>query len=1166
MKLRLLLPLLISSVISGYGQDLRKFAEPDDEYRPGIFWDWMDDLVTKKGITSDLEHFKKFGLRGTLIMLVGSETGNYPFWQKHNMPNPVISQTPEFFEMWKFAAGESARLGLTMVTQLGPGWCHSGGPWVKPDQAVQHLEFTETETIQGPLKNGTFILGKDGLDLGKAYHSNLITEDKPHWVQIKLDKPANIDKIILYPFLNGTLVDFGFPKQFIVEVANKPDFSDKKVFYKTAGDYPQPNSEPVVLKGKANGQYIRLTTLKNYLLKRDGRILYPLSLKEIEVLDNGKNIAKNAEVTASSSIENYGYSLKSITDNYNGTASRQANNTYVLNQPGGQYYTTDIALVAFPDKAVVQPGEIIELTSKVNNGKLTWNVPPGSWKIRRYAMRNAQAFNRPAPIGGKGLECDKLDGDAVDAMFSSMVGRYLKDSPQLAGKTIKGFEADSWEVGNPEWTWKFRQEFIKRRGYDPIPWLLAFKTEQVVGSEELTKRFLNDMYLTQTDLFAANFFTHLADKAAANGMDFMTEPYMAPFDPIRMAGRVQVPTGEFWASGDCMNTLKWASSSAHTYGRKTVAAESFTGRWNDGNWKMDPYGIKRVGDLAFCQGVNKMYLHGTALQPWGTDVKPGMPMMFWGTMFAPGQTWLEPGKAWVDYLSRCQYLLSQGLHVADVAGVMPTLNWENAMPGGLHKKYDYDLLAEESLLNDMDWKDGYFVLPSGARYRVLFLPKTNGMMDVALIRKLTVLAQKGGIIVCQDKPLRAPGLSGYPKCDEDVQHAAAALWGKADGKTVFENRVGKGKLVWINTIYTDTDEPESQYFRDTRAENKAFYGRPAFTSQWSADFLKLLRTTSLPDVEVVKAGGKAMAWGGFEETTRGTRQGEDAIAWIHRRIGNNEVYFVSSQVATPNQSEMVFRVQGKVPELWDAETGKRYKPETWAEEGGRTKVSITFPPMGSVFVVFKPASEATATLPVYNAEQKVKSQMALNGIWNVSFPAGYGAPATARLAAGSLTENADPGIKYFSGTAAYQTDITLAKKQLQSNVILDLGKVRNLAEVLVNNVSAGVLWKPPFKADITSLLKPGKNTLTVKVTNTWWNRMVGDEQLPEDLKWGKKTLYAGNDYKGYHLIEIPKWVWNGEQRPSKDRVTFSTWKYVEKDSPLEPSGLIGPVNILFAEK
>ena len=1051
---------------------------------------------------------------------------------------------------------------MTITTQCGPGWCHSGGPWVKPEQAVQHIEYTETETINGPSKNIKLVLSKNSVNLGKAFHSSLTLKDTPQWIQIKLPKNTNIDRIALHPFTNGNMIGFGFPIRFIIETANKADFSDRKTFYRSTADFTGPQAKSIVISGKANAQFVRITTIKNYSLLRDSKTQYTFSLAEVEVIAGAKNIAANAEVTASTSIEKYDYSVKAITDNSGKMILRSADNGFELDQPGSQYFTADVAVLAYPDKAIVKPEEVIDLSTKFRNNQLTWNVPAGKWKIRRYAMRNALAYNRPAPIGGKGLECDKLDKDAVDAMFDGMVGRFLKESPELAGKTIRAVEADSWEVGNPEWTAKFKAEFIKRRGYDPTPWLISYKTDQVVGSEELTSRFRNDMYLTQTDLFADNFFTHMRKKAESHGMDFITEAYMGPFDPIRCGGRSNVPTGEFWASGDFLNSVRWASSAAHTYNRKIVAAEAFTGRWNDGTWSMDLFALKRVGDLAFCNGVNKTVLHGTAHQPWGTDVKPGMPMMFWGTMFAPGQTWWEPGRAWTDYLSRCQYMLQNGKNVADVAGLMPNLNWIDAMPSGLHKNYNYDLVSEETFTGEMDFKDGFFTLPSGAKYRVLFLPKTNGRMAPEIIEKLTELVKKGGTVVCQDKPATAPGLSNYPQVDEQVKKLAAVLWGNTNGNDISTHQLGKGKLVWLKDIWTDVQDQENEYFIKTREKGKAFYGKPQSTTRWSPAFLKVLKAIVQPDVETLKASGLAMAWGGRAETAAGIKNGEDAIAWVHHRDGDADVYFVSSQVAGNNNAELLFRVKDKVPELWDAETGKTYRPEKWALEGDRIRVTLPFTTFGSLFVIFKPENEAQKTLPVYITDEKVIETLPLDLDWAVTFPEKLGAPAKAVLKSGSWTNSADPGIKYFSGTATYQADITVSARQLQSAISINLGEVKNFAEVIVNGKSAGILWKPPYKLNITDQLHAGKNTLTLKITNTWWNRMVGDEQYPSDLTWGKNVLYAGNDYKGYPLLEIPKWVWTGEARPVKERITFSTWRFAEKNSALQPSGLIGPVKLI----
>ena len=347
----LLLGLLVSLSASGASVDthdpLQKgFIAPPPEARPELFWDWMHDLVTREGITHDLEAMKRAGCAGALIMLVGDVDAE--FHPAHNMPNPVKCMSLEFFEHWKFAAEEAHRLGLTLISQCGPGWCHSGGPWIKPEQAVQDLI----------------------------------------WSEVQVTGPVQVTSLVL--------------------ATPKPDF------------------------------------------------------------------------------------------------------------------TRDVAVVAFPRRAgELRPGEIVELTDRLKDGVVAWDVPAGDWTVRRYAMGNAGAYNRVPPDGGEGLECDKLSKPAVKAMFDGMVGRFLQDSPQRAGQTILGMEADSWEVGGPEWSPGFRDEFKTRRGYDPVPWLVGSKGGPKVGGD-LGRRFDYDFRLTQVDCFADNFFSYLTELCRQHGMDFMT--------------------------------------------------------------------------------------------------------------------------------------------------------------------------------------------------------------------------------------------------------------------------------------------------------------------------------------------------------------------------------------------------------------------------------------------------------------------------------------------------------------------------------------------------------------------------------------------------------------------------------------------------------------------
>ena len=984
------------------------FENPSTGYRPMIFWDWMHDMVSKEGITSDLESFKKFGLSGTLVMIIGEADAE--FNPEHNMKNPIKPMSKDFFDAWKFAAEESHRLGMTIISQCGPGWCHSGGPWIKPEQAIQHLAYKELS------------------------------------ITLKEEQPL-------------------------------------KLFF----DYPD-----------------KMPQVK----------------------------------------EEIGY--------------------YKLGIPGGKDFIEDIALLAYKETDKLDIKDVIDFTGKLDHGEIETRLTTGKWIIRRYAMKNANAYNRVAPYGGRGLECDKLDKDAVLAMYNGFMGRFVRQSPELVGETILGMEADSWEVGNPEWSPKFTEEFIRRRGYDPLPWMAFLKNDIAATEPGLVQRFKNDIYITQNELFAKNFFSFLHDFLDEQGMQFYTEPYVAPFDPVMAGGRVHVPMGEFWARGDVMHSVRWAASAANTYGRKQVAAEAFTGRWSDEPWKMDPYGLKRIGDLAFCNGLNMNILHGTAHQPWGNKVKPGMNMAWWGTMFLPGQTWFESGKAWTDYLSRCQYLLSQGKNVADIIFFMPSLNWREVIPTGLHKLYNYDVATEELLKEGMDWKNGFFVLPSGACYKILILPKTGGIMEPEIIDRLTELAKKGGTIICQDRPHRSASLSDYPQCDEEVKRLTNILWGNTDGIRIFENPVGKGKMVWINDIYSHKNDPETEWAL-RKFPKGAFYNVPAHTLNWSDALLAFLKSSGIdPDIRVSEVSGKAMMWGGIDDTYCGKRSGEDVIGWIHRRIGNDEIYFLSNQTADAVNPVITFNVNGKIPELWIPETGKVFMVEKFDIQGDKTSIPIRLAPFGSLFVIFREKSCANEPYPVKKGFDR---QIHLDQEWKINFPEGWGAPEEIHSCLKSLTKFKEPGIRYFSGTATYQYNLDLAEQDTKEDqrAWLDLGKIKNIARVIVNGKAVITLWKPPYCTDIANFLKEGANKIQIEVTNTWNNRLIGDEQQPDDCKWGP-LQYNCNESAGYRILKIPEWIFDGTPRPSDKRYTFTTWKFYESYSPLVESGLIGPVSLNFRKK
>lgn len=888
-----------------------------------------------------------------------------------------------------------------------------------------------------------------------------------------------------------------------------------------------------------------------------------------------------------------------------------------------------------PPESVVRRDGMVDLTSRMEmSGRLGWDVPAGDWTILRIGYTPVGRTNHPATPEARGLEVDKLSREALDAFWAGMMKTVLEDIGPLAGKSLNNALVDSYEVGSQNWTPRFREEFQKRRGYDLLPYLPVF-TGRVVDSPEISERFLWDVRRTVADLFADNYFGYFGELCHKHGLLFSTEPYgNGAFEDLTCGGRADIPMGEFWIGGGARESCKLAASVAHVYGRKIVGAESFTATPEQGRWQQDPFSMKALGDLIYCMGVNRFIFHRYAHQPW-RNVYPGMTMGQWGFHFERTNTWWEQGAAWLKYLARCQYLLQQGLFVADAlyfvgehAPVSMPLHPELKAKG-----YDYDGCSAEVIMR-LSVKSGRLVLPDGMSYRVLVLPNSE-FMTPQLLRKIRELVQAGATVI-GPKPKKSPSLNGYPKCDEEVKQLADEVWGK--GKVI------EGKSV--------------------------------------EDVLAAMGVK--PD---------------FEYTPKSAK-----LEFIHRVVGDTDIYFVSNQRARVEEVDVTFRVSGKVPELWHPDTGKMEKAPVWVEKDGRITIPLRFEPAGSVFVVFRksaggtgvpstslrasPASphfvavthagaqqpkpsapkleirraiyeaidgagsadvtervkalvkDGTLSLnannqalggdptplhlkrlrveylldgkphmvivnenedlelpppaersefPAYElsltadgkAELKawqpgvyefktaagktrkvevnnVAKPLEITGTWELRFPQNWGAPPKVTLdKLISWTEHSDPGVRYFSGTATYTKEFDIPKEMLHPRraIYLDLGRVKNLCEVTVNGKDFGVLWKPPFRVDVTGVARAGKNRLEVRVTNLWVNRLIGDEQFPDDCEW-----------QGKRLKQFPQWFLEGKPRPSSQRLTFTTWKHWTKDSPLLESGLLGPVTVRAVER
>jgi len=502
---------------------------------------------------------------------------------------------------------------------------------------------------------------------------------------------------------------------------------------------------------------------------------------------------------------------------------------------------------ALPPEQVVARARIVNLTARMDAaGRLRWDVPAGQWTVLRLGHTPTGKDNHPAPEAGRGLESDKLSAAATDAMFAGLMGklvaqparppahdlsdadrgtRQAEPKREVRGtapparqrqarathRALVATHIDSWETGSQNWTPQFRQEFQRRRGYDPLPYLPVI-AGRVVESVEVSERFLWDVRQTVSELLITNYAGRFRELARRHGLRLSIEAYDGnPCADLPYAGQADEPMAEFWSWGfNTTYSCTEMASAAHVYGKRILGAEAFTA--NDGEkWQHHPASIKALGDWAFCEGINRFVVHRYALQPWtNPDRVPGMSMGPWGLHYERTQTWWEQSAAWHDYLARCQFLLRQGLFVADICFLVPEgapMRFSPTLPDRLsalpeRPRYNFDGCPPEVLLTRMKVHDGRLVLPDGVSYRLLVLPQSETMTPT-LLRKLRELVAAGATVL-GPPPQKSPSLAGYPQCDAEVRGLARQLWGATGAG---EHRFGHGRVVWSEAFRTPPLDP-----------------------------------------------------------------------------------------------------------------------------------------------------------------------------------------------------------------------------------------------------------------------------------------------------------------------------------------------------------------------
>lgn len=1065
MLLLLLLVLLPASIPAAESLE-SGWASPPREARLRAYWWWLNGCVTKEAITRDLEEMQAKGFGGALICDAdgSAQDGN------ERAPHGATFFSPEWRELYKHALREADRLGLEMSLNIQSGW-NLGGPMVTADDAAKKLTWSEMQ-VTGPatleqklpvpaVREGYYrdamILAypvkptkeKDNLLAGLESCSEQSDHplrdladgdvntfwvswgaqpgkgpsgDKPAWVLLKFREPVVVDRLTIHPRpLYG-------PRECQLQVSE-----DGKEFRPVTAFTADEQKPSTIRFDAVSGRAFRLVVSSAF---DRGSPQAPRNVQIAELTLAGPGGSWPDTAGAKRPIRHW--------------QEKAGHKSLHFSAPDTTLLLEDDPPV--PGEEDTLTADVIDLTAKVDEeGTLRWDVPAGAWQVLRFGGTiGNRSHVSTCSEGWEGYSLDVLDAGAFGRYWDAVVEPLIADAGPLAGTTLRYLHTDSWEVEPLNWTPTMADEFRRRRGYDLLPWMPVLGG-RIVDSRNASNRFLHDFRKTLGDLAIDNHYRLFRDGAHKHGLQIHPEsggPHAVPVDAQRCLGWNDVPMSEFWAwswrhrIGDNNRFfVKQPASAAHTYGRRLVAAEGFTTigpHWQETLWD----NLKPSFDKACCEGLNLLVWHEFVCSPAEQGV-PGI-QYFAGTHLNPNVTWWAKSEPFFSYINRCQFLLQQGLFVADACyyygdHVPNFAQHKRTDPANVLPGYDYDVITEEALLTRASVQDGRIVLPDGMSYRLLVL-RDHKAISLAVLRKVQELVEAGATVV-GPKPAEAMSLRDS---DAEVQQIADALW---DAGRVVAGKTARDVLLDVGV------QPDFEYR------------------------------------------------GGDDETD---------LDYIHRRDGSTEIYFVANRNKRAETVACTFRVAGKVPELWDAVSGNRRFATAFTEAEGRISLPLEFAPCGSWFVVFRePSGRHPATTQTNATSYATRSE--LSGPWQVTFDPAWGGPGTVEFPdLVSWLERDEPGITFYSGTAVYRKTLELADDSQGpaggQPLWLDLGDVRELAEVKVNGQSCGIVWSPPFRVDIGGAVKPGANQLEIEVVNFWPNRIIGDDGLPPEQRLTRTNI------------------------------------------------------------
>ena len=1120
MKKRLLLffVVLLSAIVAFAQTNCidKNFLNPPKSAKPITWMHVMSGNMSKEGLTKDCEALADAGIGGILLFNV-----------THNIPNgPVDFNSPEHIELTAHLAAECERLGLSFGIHNCDGWTSSGGPWVPVEHSMKQV----------------------------VYRQQLVEGGK---VDMRLPAPSACDGFyrdiatIAYPALKSEIED---AETHAILSCSNPDFD---LNIATNGKIDERTELRVPVNGKAwiQWDFGKKVTVRSFLLKSENQRVKNNKFY-LQTSEDGVNF-KNIEELRINRHGKYFYTIDHVFDGITARYFRFETD-FALDIAEVDLSSTkrfdNMILRVSTRRAQAQlpkikdPGEdmiikresILNLTEFVDgNGYLRTNLPEGKWTIMRVGYTTTMAINDPASVVGTGYEVDKFSRESMKLFYDGHVKKVVNATKNIAPNAMQFAEIDSYEVGCQNWTKGYDKLFKEHLDYD-ITDFLPLYAGRFIDDAITTEGVLWDLRQLNSKLMVENYFDYFTELCHNDGLKSYVEPYgNGPFNMLDAARSYDIPMGEFHIT-DKYQTVE-AVSAGHIYGKNIISAEAFTSGPKD-NFNWHPAMFKSFGDKAFSMGINEICFHRFAHQA-NSHVKPGMTMSGFSSNIDRTQTWWDnAGEAWFKYLARAQYMLRLGIPHADllvfVGDVSPNNTPSRQELNDLPNSINYDAVNADVLLNRIKVVGGKMVLPEGTNYQALYLSNCREM-HLLTLKRISELAEQGVIIIGK-KPM---GIGGYPVSKKDKEQFDALV-----------------QNIWSKPTTIDKIDWEDIYNKNKLAID-----------------LKI-------------------------------KDGEN-INYAHRKTESEDIYFFYNPKIKAYTYECTFNVDGKIPEWFDPMTGETSKLAAFEHVNGKTKVAVPMSAEGAGFVVFRENSEGVDMVNIATAinnpgvlfyltrDNKLEIQSAKNGIfeidfsnnskkqisvnniadpiniegeWLVTFPdlkAGKQSFTFPSLT--DWTKHEQEGVKHYSGTAIYEKSFNLDKSHfsIDSKMILDLGKVHEIARVIVNGKDLGVLWKAPHTVDISSVARAGINELCIELTNQWANRLIGDENFPNLTGYDlQPQLNKPKEAKDPHLTLINRnkmvdWYVNNEPAPLGQRSTFCTYPFYKKGDKLLPAGLLGTVKI-----